>query len=42
MDKIISVHGLTREFKIYKRKPGLTGYISTLFSTDYYKITAVN
>ena len=38
---MISVEGLTKEFRIYASKPGLLGSLSTLFSRDYERVRAI-
>lgn len=39
---IISVNDLTRQFKIYKKQPGIIGSMSSLFNRQYYDTTAVD
>jgi ABC-2 type transport system ATP-binding protein len=38
---MISVQGLTKEFKMYASKPGLLGSLSTLFSRKYETVRAI-
>ena len=40
-DPIIQVHGLTRVFRTYKKKPGLLGAVRGLFHREYEQTTAV-
>jgi ABC-2 type transport system ATP-binding protein len=39
---MIDVQGLTKEYRIVKKKPGLSGAVKGLFSRDYTTNTAVN
>lgn len=39
---IIKVENLKKDFRVYKRRPGIWGSIRGLFSRDYTTVTAVN
>lgn len=42
MKRSIIVKNLTKDFKIYKKKPGLWGSIESLWNREYTTLTAVN